>query len=137
MLVPDSALDTNQNIKFVRVLRPDHSIEAAHRHARLALWPVSAQSIQDLAADELVVVNGLQRAIPDTKVNPQEVTLDPNTLHLTAGGSAATQSLPATRFLPATAPTRAPPALPPPRVPPSAPHLPPLHTPADNDGGAK
>jgi len=54
----------------------------------------------------LIVINGLQRAFPGSKVTPEEVKLDPATLQITAGGSAATQALPATRiFFPATGPT--------------------------------
>jgi RND family efflux transporter MFP subunit len=107
VLIPDAAIDTNQSIKFVRVLRPDHSIEA-RTITRGALFGQYRAVDSGLGADELIVVNGIQRAIPETKVNPQEIKLDPATLHLTAGGSASTQSLPATRFLPATVPSSLP-----------------------------
>jgi RND family efflux transporter MFP subunit len=103
VLVPDSAIDTNQSIKFVRVLRPDHSIESRTVTVG-ALFGQYRAIDSGLSADELIVVNGIQRAIPGTKVNPQEVKLDPSTLQLTAGGAASTQALPATRFLPATGP---------------------------------
>ena len=83
--------------------RPLH--RSPHHHPRLRSSANTAPSTPAYSADELIVVNGIQRAIPETKVNPQEVNLDPNTLHLTAGGAASTQALPATRFLPATVPT--------------------------------
>jgi RND family efflux transporter MFP subunit len=142
VLVPDSALDTNQNIKFVRVLRPDNSIEA-RTVTPGALFGQYRAIDSGLSADEWVVINGLQRAIPETKVNAERTTLDPNSLHLTAGGSAATRSLPATRFLPATVPTTKRPVTAPtsnarPATQPSLKPAPaPAPTPADNDGGHK
>jgi len=134
VLIPDAAIDTNQSIKFVRVLRPDHSIEA--RTITLgALFGQYRAVDSGLGADELIVVNGIQRAIPETKVNPEEINLDPATLHLTAGGSASTQALPATRFLPTTVPSTHGATHPATR--PSAPKRPspvPTPTPTDNQG---
>jgi len=106
VLVPDAAIDTNQSIKFVRVLRPDHTIEPR----TITPGPLFGQyrAIDSgLSADELIVVNGLQRAFPGAKVNPEQITLDPNSFQMTAGGSPSTQSLPATRHIPATAPADA------------------------------
>jgi RND family efflux transporter MFP subunit len=104
VLIPDSAIDTNQSIKYVRVLRPDHTIEP-RTITPGGLFGQYRAVDSGLAANELIVINGLQRAFPGAKVTPEEVKLDPATLQLTAGGSAATQALPATRFLPATMPT--------------------------------
>ena len=105
LLVPDAAVDTNQNIKFLRIVRPDNTVE--FRNVTLGSLFGQLRSIESgLGPDERVVINGLQRAIPDSKVDPHEVELDPTMLQFTAPGSAATQSLPATRHLPpATGPT--------------------------------
>jgi multidrug efflux system membrane fusion protein len=107
VLVPDSAIDTNQNIKYVRVLKSDNTIEP--RTITPGSLFGSFRAIDSgLKADELIVVNGLQRAFPGTKVNPEQIALDPNAVQVTAGGAASTQALPATRFVPATGPTTPP-----------------------------
>ena len=104
VLVPDSAIDTNQSIKYLRVLKPDNTIEP--RTVTLGQLFGQFRAIDSgLAGDEVIVINGLQRAFPGSKVVPQQVALDPNAVQLTAGGAASTQALPATRFMPATAPS--------------------------------
>jgi RND family efflux transporter MFP subunit len=103
-LVPDSAIDTNQNIKFLRVLSADDKV---------TVRPVKPGSLfgefrvieEGLNGGERIVINGLQRAIPNTKVNPTEVALDVSKVGLTAPGSAASHALPPTRAMPASAPT--------------------------------
>jgi RND family efflux transporter MFP subunit len=104
LLVPDSAIDTNQNIKFLRVLSDDDKV---------TVRPIKPGSLfgefrvieEGLNGGERIVINGLQRAIPNTKVGPTEVALDVSKVGLTAPGSAATQALPPTRALPTSAPT--------------------------------
>jgi RND family efflux transporter MFP subunit len=139
VLVPDSAIDTNQNIKFVRVLKSDNTIEP--RTVTPGSLFGSFRAIDSgLKADELIVVNGLQRAFPGTKVNPEQIALDPNSVQVTAGGAASTQALPATRFIPATtAPTpqsRAD-AVAKPTTRPSMPPPAPAPTPADKPAAAE
>ncbi|MDB5318646.1 MAG: mexE [Phycisphaerales bacterium] len=107
ILVPDAAVDINQSIKYVRVLKPDQTIEP--RTVTLGALFGQFRAIESgLAGDELIVINGLQRAFPGSKVIPQQVALDPNAVPLTAGGAASTQALPATRFMPATMPSTPP-----------------------------
>ena len=104
LLVPDAAIDTNQNIKQLHVLTADDKV---------MLKPVKPGSLfgefrvieEGLNGDERVVINGLQRAIPNTKVKPTEVALDLSGVRVTAPGSAATQALPSTRVMPASAPS--------------------------------
>lgn len=106
LLVPDAAIDTNQNIKQLHVLTADEKV---------MLKPVKPGTLfgefrvieEGLNGDERVVINGLQRAIPNTKVNPKEVALDLSGVRVTAPGSAATQALPSTRVMPASAPSGA------------------------------
>jgi RND family efflux transporter MFP subunit len=106
VLVPDAAIDTNQSIKYVRVLKPDNTIEP--RTVTLGQLFGQFRAIDSgLSADEVIVINGLQRAFPGSKVVPQQVALDPSSVQVTAGGAASTQALPATRFLPATNPAAA------------------------------
>jgi RND family efflux transporter MFP subunit len=103
ILVPDAAIDTNQSIKYVRVLKSDNTIEP--RTVTPGSLFGSFRAIDSgLKGDELIVINGLQRAFPGTKVDPEQITLDHSSVQVTAGGAASTQALPATRFVPATAP---------------------------------
>jgi multidrug efflux system membrane fusion protein len=104
LLVPDSAIDTNQNIKFLRVLSADDKVTV--RPVKLGSLFGEFRVIEEgLNAGDRVVINGLQRAIPNTKVNPTEVALDVSNVRVTAPGSAATQALPSTRMFPASAPS--------------------------------
>jgi len=104
LLVPDSAIDTNQSIKQLHVLTADDKV---------MIKPVKPGTLfgefrvieEGLNGDERVVINGLQRAIPNTKVNPKEEVLDISSVRVTAPGSAATQALPSTRVMPASAPS--------------------------------
>jgi membrane fusion protein, multidrug efflux system len=106
VLIPDAAIDTNQNIKYVRVVHPDDTVEA--RTITPGGLFGSFRAIESgLSPDERIVVNGLQRAIPGLKVEPQEVPMDVTGFKGLASGSPATQELPATRSLPATVPTGA------------------------------
>jgi RND family efflux transporter MFP subunit len=99
LLVPDAAVDTNQNLKFLRVLLNDDTVEA--RTVKLGSLFGTLRVIEDgLDPSERVVINGLQRAIPGTKVSPTEASIDASGMRATAPGSAATQALPATRMLP-------------------------------------
>jgi RND family efflux transporter MFP subunit len=105
VLVPDAAVDTNQNIKFVRVVGADDVVQP--RTVTLGGLFGGYRVVESgLTAGERIVVNGLQRAIPGTKVQPQEVPPDVSAFKGLAPGSPATQELPATRT-PTTAPAGA------------------------------
>jgi multidrug efflux system membrane fusion protein len=104
LLVPDAAIDTNQNIKYLRVLADDNTVQV--RTIKPGSLFGDFRVIEEgLSGGERVVINGLQRAIPRTKVNPTEVALDASSVRVTAPGSAATQALPSTRVMPASAPS--------------------------------
>jgi RND family efflux transporter MFP subunit len=109
VLVPDSAIDTNQSLKQVRIVRADNVVEV--RAVTLGSLFGQFRAIESgLTANERIVINGIQRAIPGSKVDPKEEPLDTKGLVFTsAPGSPATQSLPATRHLPpVTQPATAP-----------------------------
>jgi RND family efflux transporter MFP subunit len=102
ILVPDAAIDTNQNLKFVRVVGADDVVE--NRRVTIGSLFGQFRVIESgLSGNERVVINGLQRAIPGTKVAPAEKPFDAASVQTTAPpGSPSTQALPATRNLPAT-----------------------------------
>lgn len=101
MLVPDLAIGTDQDQRFVLVLKDDNTVE------RRVIQPGTLfgrfRSIEEgISAEDRIVINGLQRARPGAKVNAQETQINVDEVQMTAPGSAATQSLPTTRRLPAT-----------------------------------
>ena len=71
LLVPDAAIGTEQVRKFVLVVGPDDVAQA--RYVTLgALTEDNLRIVKDgLKADDRVIVNGLMRARPGTKVTPQ------------------------------------------------------------------
>jgi RND family efflux transporter MFP subunit len=105
VLIPDAAIDTAQSIKFVRVVQPDGAIEARPITPG-GLFGAFRAIESGLTTHDRIVVNGLQRAIPGTRVRPQEIPMDLSGLRvLMPGDPAATQDLPATRRLSTTAAT--------------------------------
>src|SRR5262249_36486690 len=77
LLVPDTAIGTEQTRKFVMVV--DQESVARPKYVTLG-DPAGGglRVIKDgLTADDRVIVNGLQRARPGTKVNPQEAPATP------------------------------------------------------------
>ena len=107
LLVPDSAIGTDQNIKFLLVVKADNTVDL--RPVKLGALFGTLRSIEDgIGPDDRVITNGAQLARPGAKVAPTEAPI-PNSLFVgTAPGSAATQALPETRSVPATAPATAP-----------------------------
>ncbi|MGB7160940.1 MAG: efflux RND transporter periplasmic adaptor subunit [Tepidisphaeraceae bacterium] len=113
LLIPDLAIGTDQDQRFLLVVKDDGTVE--RRAVRLGAQFGRFRAIEEgVTADDRVIINGLQRARPGEKVTAQEAPLNADEVPLTAPGSAATQSLPTTRRLPATrsvpttAPTNAP-----------------------------
>jgi RND family efflux transporter MFP subunit len=120
LLVPDVAVDTSQNLRFLRVVKPDDTVEM--RRVTLGSTFGSFRVIESgITATDRVVVNGILRAIPGSKVKPEVVQPNMSTLQPIAPGSPTTQSLPATRNVPATAPAATAPAAPSPAAPAPAP----------------
>jgi RND family efflux transporter MFP subunit len=71
VLIRDAAVGTDQDRKFVLVLRPDSTVE----YRRVTLGPLAEglRIVADgLTAGERVVVNGLQRARPGARVSATE-----------------------------------------------------------------
>ena len=71
ILIPDIAVGTEQNERFVLVVGKDNVV--ASRHVKLGRNFGNLRAIADgLKLDDRVVVNGVQRARPGTVVNPKE-----------------------------------------------------------------
>jgi multidrug efflux pump subunit AcrA (membrane-fusion protein) len=74
LLVPDAALGTDQGGRYLLIVGADHVVA----QKRVAIGPLrgSLRVIETgLAPDDLVVVDGLQRAVPGQTVEPATVTL--------------------------------------------------------------
>ncbi|HEY2588068.1 MAG TPA: efflux RND transporter periplasmic adaptor subunit [Tepidisphaeraceae bacterium] len=96
LLVPDSAIGTDQDLRFLLTVGPDSTVQ---------LKPVTLGALfgklrcidAGIGPNDRVIVNGLQSARPGSKVDPQEVRIPADSLVLTAPGSPTTQALPETR----------------------------------------
>jgi RND family efflux transporter MFP subunit len=74
LLVPDAALGVDQGGRYLLVLGADHAI--AQRHVTAGPLRGTLRVIETgLEPDDLVVVDGLQRAIPGQTVEPNTITL--------------------------------------------------------------
>jgi RND family efflux transporter MFP subunit len=101
LLVPDLAVGTDQDQRFVLVVKDDGTVD--RRPVKLGAQFGRFRSIEEgLSLEDRVIINGLQRARPGATVTMTEQPLDASEVPLTAPGSASTQSLPTTRRLPAT-----------------------------------
>ncbi len=75
LLVPDTALGANQAGSYLLVVDKDNVVQ--QRGVRIGALQGRLRVIAEgLKPDDLVVVSGLQKAIPGQKVAPQPVTLD-------------------------------------------------------------
>jgi RND family efflux transporter MFP subunit len=74
LLVPDAALAADQGGRYLLVIGPDHVV--VQKHVTTGPLEGTLRVIETgLAADDLVVVNGLQRAVPGQTVEPATVNL--------------------------------------------------------------
>ena len=74
LLVPDMAVGTEQNERFLLIVGPDNVVSS--RKIKLGLLFGKLRSIVDgLKAGDRVVINGLQMARPGAKVNPTETPI--------------------------------------------------------------
>lgn len=74
-LVSDESVGTDQDRRFVLVVRPDNSVE--YRSVELGEIHDGLRVVErGLAPGERVILGGLQRARPGMTVQPQEVALD-------------------------------------------------------------
>ncbi len=74
LLVPDSAVGTEQVRKFVYVLDGDNV--ATPKYVTLGQLVDNLRVVQGLKADDTVVVNGLMRVRPGAKVTPEQAAAD-------------------------------------------------------------
>jgi RND family efflux transporter MFP subunit len=84
MLVPDTAIGTEQVRKFVYVLDPNNV--ATPKYVTLGQLVEGLRVVKGLKADDTVVVNGLMRVRPGAKVTPEQAAAD-------AGGVRDTSSI--------------------------------------------
>jgi RND family efflux transporter MFP subunit len=74
LLVPDAALGADQGGTYLLVVGPDHVV--AQKHVITGQQQGTLRVIETgLTADDLVVVDGLQRAVPNQTVDPATVTV--------------------------------------------------------------
>ncbi len=74
LLVPDAALAADQGGRYLLVTGPDHVV--VQKHVTTGPLEGTLRVIETgLAADDLVVVDGLQRAVPGQTVEPAMVSL--------------------------------------------------------------
>jgi RND family efflux transporter MFP subunit len=74
LLVPDIAIGTEQNERFVLVAGPDNTVVS--KAVKIGGLFGSLRSITSgLEANDRVIINGLQMAIPGSKVDPKEVPI--------------------------------------------------------------
>jgi membrane fusion protein, multidrug efflux system len=103
LLVPDSAVVSNQSEKFLMVLGPDNVVQA--RHVELgSLFGELRAITSGVTLQDHVLISGLVRAQPGVKVIPQPGTISTASMQQTAQGSPSTQELPREDGLPTTAP---------------------------------
>lgn len=75
LLIKDSAVGTDQNVKYVFVVNDKNTIE--YRPVKLGPVVDNLRVVRDgLRPGEVIVVNGLQRVRPGAPVNPQLVAMD-------------------------------------------------------------
>lgn len=102
-LIPDSAVGTDQDLKFVLLAKTDDTVEL--RPVKLGALFGRLRAVEGINGDDRVIINGLQRARPGSKVAVQVAQIPDSAFALTAPGSPTTQALP-TVSPPATAPAK-------------------------------
>jgi RND family efflux transporter MFP subunit len=91
LLVSDRAIGTNQTSRYVLVVNKDNLVE--ERPVEIGMRVNGMRVIaKGVTADDLVVTDGIQRAIPGSKVNPQRVAAPPAAAAVPAAPSGATQT---------------------------------------------
>ncbi|HEV7715205.1 MAG TPA: hypothetical protein VGO53_06400, partial [Steroidobacteraceae bacterium] len=78
LLVNDSAIGTDQNVRYVFAVSKDNKVE--YRAVKLGPVVDGMRVVRDgLKQGEFIVVNGLQRVRPGITVAPQLVAMGPKT----------------------------------------------------------
>ena len=75
MLINDSAVGTDQNVRYVFAVGPDNKVE----YRAVKLGPVIEDGLRvvrdGVKPGELIVVNGLQRVRPGVTIAPQKIAM--------------------------------------------------------------
>jgi RND family efflux transporter MFP subunit len=80
LLINDSAVGTDQTVKYVLVVGADNKVE--YRPVKLGPVIDGLRVVRDgLKADDTIVVNGLQRVRPGSPVTPQKVAMGEQHIH--------------------------------------------------------
>lgn len=96
LLVPESAIGTDQDLRFLLAVGADSTVQL--KPVKLGALFGKLRCIESgIGPSDRVIINGLQSARPGAKVDPQEAQIPANLLILTAPGSPTTQALPETR----------------------------------------
>jgi RND family efflux transporter MFP subunit len=95
LLIPDTAVGSDQSQRIVLVVNQDNVVEA--RTVELGALFGSVRSIlSGLKEDDRVIINGQMHARPGAKVDPVEGTIQVDPSAFAEPGSPATQALPTT-----------------------------------------
>jgi membrane fusion protein, multidrug efflux system len=107
LLVPDMAIGTQQNERYLLVVGPDNVVSS--RRVELGLLFGKLRSVVDgLKPHDRVVINGLQMAIPGMKVSPKEEQIPEEDVRaLNAAASGSTNGLETVAHPLALSPTKA------------------------------
>jgi membrane fusion protein, multidrug efflux system len=99
LLIPDAAVNTDQNERYLLVVGSNDVVQ--RRAVNLgALFGTLRAITAGLKADEWVIVNGTQSALPGARVNPHEASIDAESLERLEGdvvGPLTTQLTPQLR----------------------------------------
>jgi hypothetical protein len=82
LLVPDSAIGTEQVRKFVYVLNADNV--ATPKYVTLGQLVDGLRVVQGLKPDDTIVIDGLMRVRPGAKVTPQQAEAETGTVRDTS-----------------------------------------------------
>jgi RND family efflux transporter MFP subunit len=91
LLINDSAVGTDQTVKYVLVVGADNKVQ----YTPVKLGPVidGLRVVREgLKADDTIVVNGLQRVRPGSPVTPQKVAMGEQHIHPGAGKTMVAQT---------------------------------------------
>jgi RND family efflux transporter MFP subunit len=103
LLIPDAAVAADQNRRYALAVNDQDVVEL--RPIKLGALFGELRAIESgVKPGDRIIVNGLQRARPGSKVKPTEQPMSGESLTLTAPGSPTTQALPATRHFATTSP---------------------------------
>lgn len=92
-LIPDSAVGTDQDLRFVLLAKADDTVEL--RPVKLGALFGRLRAVEGIGVEDRVIINGIQRARPGVRVTVQEAQIPDSAYSLTAPGSPTTRQLPA------------------------------------------